>query len=111
MKPRPRGRVGSAAVVALAVCCAVLLAACGRNTIVAAGAERSVADAVSGQTGFRPTDVRCPAGVSAKVGVSFECHFTGPEPRPYTATMVITSVHGTRVVFHVTSRPSAPGAP
>jgi Domain of unknown function (DUF4333) len=81
----------------------VVLAACGTATIKPAGAARSVVDVVSRQTGFRPRDVRCPSGVEAKVGNTFDCHFTGPEG-PYTAHMRITSVHGRRVVFDVSSR-------
>ena len=83
---------------------AVALAACGKTTIKPEGAARSVANVVSSQTGFRPTDVRCPSGVEAKVGRRFECHFTGPEGS-YTAHMLITKVQGTRVVFEVRTRP------
>ena len=70
------------------------------------GAARSVADLVSRKTGFHPTDVRCPSGVEAKVGKTFECHFTGPEKKPYTAFMRIMEVHGQRVLFHIETRPS-----
>jgi hypothetical protein len=78
---------------------------CGKSTIKPNGAEKVVVDVVSGQTGFRPTDVRCPSGVEAKVGVTFDCHFTGPEG-PYTARMRITKVQGERVLFSVRSRPA-----
>jgi Domain of unknown function (DUF4333) len=91
---------------ALIVSLATLLAACGTSTIKPHGAEQAVVDVVLGQTGFRPTDVRCPSGVEAKVGVTFDCHFTGPEA-PYTAHMRITEVHGKRVLFSVSARPSA----
>jgi Domain of unknown function (DUF4333) len=53
---------------------------------------------VTEQTGFKPTDVSCPSGVEAKVGVEFQCHFTGPEG-PYTAYMKITKVQGEEVFF------------
>ena len=36
----------------------------------------------------------CPSGVETKVGVQFDCHFTGPEGKPYTAHMRITKVDG-----------------
>lgn len=80
-------------------------AACGENTIRPDGAARSVVDLVSEQTGFRPTDVRCPSGVEAKVGVTFECRFTGPEG-PYVANMRVKEVDGERVVFDIRTRPS-----
>ncbi|HVS29270.1 MAG TPA: DUF4333 domain-containing protein [Solirubrobacteraceae bacterium] len=91
---------------ALIVSLAVLLAACGTGTIKPHGAEQVVVNVVSGQTGFRPTDVRCPSGVEAKVGVTFDCHFTGPEG-PYTAHMRIRKVQGERVLFSMHSQPSA----
>jgi Domain of unknown function (DUF4333) len=83
------------------------LAACdAKATVKPDGAAQSVVDVVSGQTGFRPPDVHCPSGVEAKVGQEFDCHFTGPEGKPYTAHMRITKVDGERVDFDVRSRPS-----
>lgn len=85
---------------------AILLAGCGKATIKPAGAAKSVVDVIARDTGFRPTDVKCPSGVEAKVGKTFDCHFTGPEPKPYVAHMRITEVKGERVVFFVDSHPS-----
>lgn len=76
------------------------------KTVKPDGAAKSVVDVVSSQTGFHPTDVSCPSGVEAKVGGQFDCHFTGPEGKPYTAHMQITKVDGERVEFDVKSRPS-----
>jgi hypothetical protein len=85
----------------------VALTACsGKTTVKAAGAAQSVVDVVSSQTGFHPTDVSCPSGVEAKVGQEFDCHFTGPEGKPYTAHMRITKVDGEQVDFDVKSRPT-----
>ncbi|HEX5254161.1 MAG TPA: DUF4333 domain-containing protein [Mycobacterium sp.] len=82
-------------------------AACSSKTTVKAdGAAQSVVDVVSRQTGFRPTDVHCPSGVEAKVGGQFDCHFTGPEGKQYTANMRITKVDGDRVDFAVNTHPS-----
>ena len=67
---------------------------------------QSVVDVVSKQTGFHPSDVHCPSGVEAKVGVQFDCHFTGPEGKEYTASMKITKVNGDEVDFAVNSHPS-----
>jgi hypothetical protein len=99
----PRGRVGS---IALVVSLAVLLSGCGTSTIKSGGAEKAVVDVVSRQTGFHPTDVKCPSGVAAKVGGTFDCHFTGPGGQPYTASMQIVSIKGSRVDFFVSTRPT-----
>ena len=83
---------------------AMQLAGCG-STINPDGAAKSVTDVVSQKTGFKPTDVKCPSGVDAKVGEEFDCHFTGPEG-PYTAHVKITSVNGQDVGFDINSRRS-----
>jgi hypothetical protein len=86
---------------------AMLLAGCGVTpTVKPGGAAQSVVDVVSRQTGFHPTDVSCPSGVAAKVGNQFDCHFTGPEGKPYTAHMRITKVNGEQVDFDVNTYPS-----
>jgi hypothetical protein len=68
-----------------------------------------VSDLVSRQTGFRPTDVKCPSGIDAKAGVTFTCNFTGPEGRRYTAYMRVIDVHGARVNFYIQTRPDRLG--
>src|SRR5438874_3436416 len=85
---------------------AVFLAGCGTSTIKPQGAAQSVVDVVSRQTGYHPTDVRCPSGVDAKVGGTFQCHFTGPGGQRYTASLRIVSIKGQRVVFYVSTRPT-----
>ena len=77
-----------------------------KTTIKPGGAAQSVVDVVSKQTGFHPSDVRCPSGVEAKVGGQFDCHFTGPEGKPYVANMRITKMDGERVEFDVNTYPS-----
>ena len=94
------------AAAALAGLSALSLSACGKSTVKPEGAAQSVVDVVSRQTGFRPTDVNCPSGGEAKVGQQFDCHFTGPEGKPYTAHMRVTKVDGETVLFDVNSRPS-----
>lgn len=89
------------ALVVLVGSLALLVAGCG-STIKPEGAAQSVVDMVSKQTGFKPTDVKCPSGVEAKVGTEFDCHFTGPEG-PYTAKMKVTKVDGEQVEFYITS--------
>ena len=83
---------------------ALQLAGCG-STINPDGAAKSVTDVVSQKTGFKPTDVRCPSGVDAKVGEEFDCHFTGPEG-PYTAHLKVTKVNGNDVEFFIQTKPS-----
>jgi Domain of unknown function (DUF4333) len=81
-----------------------IAAGCGsEDTIRAEGAERTIAGFVNRETGFRPTDVRCPSGVEAKVGEKFECSFTGPEGR-YTAFMEVRKVDGDDVLFRIDTR-------
>jgi hypothetical protein len=88
---------------------AIVVAGCGsEKTIRPEGAEKSVADLVSRETGFRPTDVNCPSDVEAKVGEEFECSFTGPEG-PYTALMEVRKVEGENVVFRIDTRRAGDG--
>ena len=94
------------AFVATMVALAVLIAGCG-STIKPDGAAQSVADLVKKQTGFEPKDVKCPEGVEAKVGGTFECKFTGPEGTEYTADMRITKVDGDDVEFYIETKPSS----
>ncbi|WP_232078905.1 DUF4333 domain-containing protein [Mycobacterium florentinum] len=77
-----------------------------KSTVKPDGAAQSVVDVVAKQTGFHPNDVHCPDGVEAKVGVQFDCHFTGPEGKEYTANMKITKVNGEQVDFAVNTHPS-----
>jgi len=75
------------------------LAGCGNKEMVKPDATaKFITDNVSAQTGFRPTDVKCPSGVEAKVGTEFDCHFTAPEG-PYTAHMKITKVEGDDITY------------
>src|SRR5690242_10133985 len=93
-------------------CCAALLSACGggRNEIDPAGTANYIGGVVFAQTGFRPTDVRCPTGIPAAAGGRFNCHFTGPEG-PYTAYLRIVDVHGRRVNYRLKTQPSSWPAP
>jgi hypothetical protein len=59
-----------------------------------------VADFVFNQTGLRPTDVRCHSGIPARVGSTFDCHFTGPDG-PYTGYVRITSIQGQRATDYI----------
>ena len=101
MSQRFGARLGAAVLVGAV---ALQLAGCGK-TIKPDGAAKSVTDVVSQQTGFKPTDVKCPSGVDAKVGQEFDCHFTGPEG-PYTAHLKVTKVSGDDVEFFIQTKPS-----
>lgn len=89
-------------------CLAALLAGCGESTVVPEGAEQSIKDVVSRKTGFHPKDVRCPSGVEAKVGGTFDCQMKGPKGEPYVAHMKILEVDGEKVLFQVRTRPRSP---
>jgi hypothetical protein len=93
------------ALVVLMAALAMVSAGCG-STIKPEGAAGSVTDLVSKQTGFKPTDVKCPSGVDAQVGKQFECHFTGPGGKAYTAHMKVTKVDGDNVEFYIKTAPS-----
>lgn len=100
-------RIAKVAVAAAILVMTVLAAGCSsKSTVKPDGAAQSVVDVVAKQTGFHPSDVHCPSGVEAKVGVQFDCHFTGPEGKEYTANMKITKVNGEEVDFAVNSHPS-----
>ena len=93
------------ALVVLIASLAMAVAGCG-STIKPEGAAGSVTDLVSKQTGFKPTDVKCPSGAAAEVGKEFECHFTGPEGKAYTAHMRVSKVDGDDVQFYIKTAPS-----
>jgi hypothetical protein len=94
-----------AALLVVVASLALLIAGCG-STIVPEGAAKSVVDLVKEQTGFEPKDVKCPDGVDAKEGAKFECSFTGPEGKEYTADMRVTKVAGDDVQFYIETHPS-----
>ena len=86
-------------------CSLALLAGCGENTIKVRETEQTVTRFVAKQTAYRPTDMRCPSGESAEVGVKFQCHFTGPDG-PYTAYLRVLRVDGEKVVYRIVTRPT-----
>lgn len=98
---RACGRATAGLVVGLL---ALQVSACSKPTVKPDSAAQSVVDVVAKQTGFRPGDVHCPSGVEAKVGVQFDCHFTGPEGKPYVAHMKIIKVDGETVLYDVKSQ-------
>ncbi len=89
-------RVGVAVFIALV---GLQLAACG-STIKPDGAAQAVVDLVSEKTDFKPEDVKCPEGIDAKVGVTFDCNFTGPDG-DYVAHMKIEKIEGEQVLFDI----------
>jgi Domain of unknown function (DUF4333) len=92
-------RVAAAIVVGGAA--ALQLAGCTK-TIKPEATANYVADYVANNSPakIRPTDVSCPSGIEAKVGMEFDCHFTGPDGN-YTAHLKIRSVDGTEVKYDV----------
>ncbi|BDX32707.1 hypothetical protein TUM20985_32540 [Mycobacterium antarcticum] len=97
---RTRGvRFGTALLVGVAV---LGLAGCGK-VIDADSAQQSVTDFVSQNTEFTPNDVKCPSGTDAKVGVEFDCTFTGPDG-DYIAHLKITKVDGSAVLYDIETK-------
>ena len=92
---------------AVAALIAVSAAACGEETIDPGQAERSLTSTVQKRIGFKIAGVRCPSGVEAKVGESFECTYRAPDG-PYTATLRVTSVDGEQAGYAIRSRPTGP---
>lgn len=111
MMKRPRSATAHLRRLPAIACPVVLVSACGgRAAIDPAATAKYVDDVVVHQTGFHPTDTRCPTGIPATAGGRFKCHFTGPEG-PYTAYLRIINVHGRRVVFRLKTQPSSWPAP
>jgi hypothetical protein len=44
--------------------------------------------------------VKCPDGIDAKVGVTFDCQFTGPDG-DYVAHMKVLKIEGEQVLFDI----------
>jgi serine/threonine protein kinase len=74
-----------------------------KSIIKPEGAAQSVVDLVSEKTDFKPTDVKCPDGVEAKVGQEFDCSFTGPDG-DYTAHMKVLKIDGEQVLFDINTK-------
>lgn len=94
-------RVLSAVVV---VSAALLLSGCSAK-ITPEGAAKAVTDLVAEQNDFTPTDVTCPDGVEAKVGVTFDCEFTGPDDDVFVAHMKVQRIEGEMVLFEIATEP------
>jgi hypothetical protein len=92
-------RLGAALFVGVAV---LGLGGCGK-VIDADSAQKSVTDFVSQNTEFTPKDVKCPLGTDAKVGVEFDCTFTGPDG-DYLAHLKITKVDGSAVLYDIETK-------
>jgi Domain of unknown function (DUF4333) len=99
-------RLGTATAVALA---AFQLTGCSTGgTIKPDMAAQSVVNLVSQKAKFKPTDVKCPSGVAAKVGGTFDCNFTGPRGVAYLAHMKIVKIDGEKAVFDISTDPVKP---
>jgi hypothetical protein len=99
MIPTRGVRTGAALFVGLAV---VGLSGCSKS-IDAESAQKSVTDFVAEKTEFTPNDVKCPSGTDAKVGIEFDCTFTGPDGDSV-AHLKITKVDGSNVEYDVETK-------
>jgi hypothetical protein len=85
---------------------AALLSGCGTLVVIPSGAEQVIRRLELRTHGTQITNVHCPDGVNAKVGVTFECHFNLPDGTKYTAHMRIVRVHAPEVDYFVSTFPS-----
>lgn len=69
-----------------------------KPTVDHADAEKFITDQVAQQTGDTLTDVSCPSGVEAKVGVQFDCHFTDAGGS-YTVHMKIQKIEDQGITY------------
>jgi hypothetical protein len=97
---RTRGaRIGAALFIGVAV---LGLSGCSK-VVDADSAQKSVTEFVAQKTEFTPNDVKCPSDTDAKVGVEFDCTFTGPDG-DYVAHLKITKVDGSDVEYDVETK-------
>jgi len=97
-----RARVAHRAAATLVALSALGLAGCQtESTIKPDIAAKAVVDLVAKQNNYSPTDVKCPAGIAAKVGGKFDCTFTGPRDVAYLAHMKIAKVSGANATFDI----------
>ncbi len=85
---------------------AAVLSGCGTLEVVSSGTERVIHGFELTHRRVSVTDVSCPSGVHAKVGVTFSCHFLAPGGVKYTARMRIVKVQGTSVGYRIATYPS-----
>jgi hypothetical protein len=83
---------------------ALLIAGCGKLVIVQDKTQTLIKSFVKSH-GATATDVRCPAGVAAKKGNSFDCHFTALGQH-YVAHMHILRIKGNSVFYNIQTAPS-----
>ena len=77
------------------------------RAVLVGPAEREIRDFVYSHTRFRAGDVRCPSGLLARVGLQYQCHFTGPDGT-YTAYVTITSINGASAANRIVTRRTGP---
>ena len=88
------------------------IAGCSSTKYVDATTIQSqITKTVEDQTGFKPTDVKRPTDVEAKVGEKFRCHFSGSDDGAYTAYVKVTEVHGDKLIFDFKSQLSSTRRP
>jgi hypothetical protein len=83
----------------LLIVAALGLTAC-EKTIRAHGAEDTIVLFVKQKTGQRAENAKCPSGIEAKKGKTFDCTFDGPDGK-YVAHMRVDGVQGSKVNFFI----------
>jgi hypothetical protein len=89
------------------VAVALLVSACGWPPAIDSSAEQAIKNVVARQTKLRATDVRCPDGIIAALGLSFTCTYRAvPGNVLYRAQLRITEVRRGEVIFFVITQPA-----
>ena len=97
-----RARVAHRVTVLVLAASAFSLTGCQTESMIKPDvAAQAVVDLVAKQNNYRPTDVKCPDGITAKVGGKFDCTFTGPRDVAYLAHMKIAKVSGNNATFDI----------
>jgi Domain of unknown function (DUF4333) len=86
----------------IVVALGLLLSGCGTLVVIPSGAEQVIKRLVFSHTGLTISNVKCPSGIHAKAGNTFDCHFTA-QGQSYVAHMLITRVKGSAVYYRVTT--------
>jgi hypothetical protein len=93
--------------VPLGIALFVALTACGTTYKVRPeDAAQAIVDIIQEQNDYElnVADVHCPQDIEAKVGVEFDCQFTG-RGGDYVAHMKVQKVEGEQVLFQINAGP------
>jgi hypothetical protein len=85
------------------VCTAGLISGCGTKVIDAGVTEGTISSFVLSHARVHIHDVSCPSGLTATVGMRFDCHFVGPDGH-YVAHIHVLKINGTRTNDYIVTQ-------